>query len=148
MPDPTRVPTEVPADAPDRIEQLARMAALVLWSQRATAIEVLEIGPLCSYADYFVLATGETRTQLRAFAEGVEQAMESNNVYKLGLEGKETGGWILLDYGDVIVQLFEPEAREFYQIEELWTEAPRLDWQRDLPEGASEHLPESEEFYE
>lgn len=113
--------------AKKRSEKLARMCAQVAYENRARDIQVLDIGELCSYADYFVVATGDTGNQLRAIAFNIASAMKESDAAKLGEEGLGEGGWALLDYGDVIVQLFEPQAREYYQLEELWGDAGRLE---------------------
>lgn len=126
---PRRPLTPVPRDAPDRYAQLARQCARVAWENRATEIVLLQVGDLCSYADYFVLATGHNRNHLRAVAHDAEAAMGASGVTLLGREGVDTGGWLLLDFGEVLLQLFEREARGFYQLEELWADAPRLDWE-------------------
>ena len=121
----------LPEDCPDRIKGLAQLAARAAYLNRADNIEILEITNLCSYADYFVVATGRTRRQMRAIANHVELMMEANNYFKLGIEGAgDECGWMLLDYGDIIVQLFDEQARTYYRLEELWDEAPRLSFEQ------------------
>ncbi|MFH0911156.1 MAG: ribosome silencing factor [Planctomycetota bacterium] len=120
----------VERDAPNRQQALAKLCARVAYENRAEDIRILRIGSLCSYTDFFVLATGMNRNQLRAIAEETDEAMEASALARRGREGMETGGWVLLDYGDVIVHLFEPDARNFYQLEELWADAPVVRWAR------------------
>jgi ribosome-associated protein len=119
----------VPEDVPDRAERLARVCARIAWENRAEEIRLLDVRGLCGYADFFVIATGHNRQHLRAVANDVEAVMEANGYTRLGREGIQTGAWILLDYGEIILQLFEPESRTFYQIEELWADAPSLDFE-------------------
>jgi ribosome-associated protein len=126
----------IPKDAEDRTERLALLAARLAWENRGEAIEILHVDELCSYTDYFVLATGRNRPHLRAMAGDIEAAMKTNDVPRLGREGLQAGEWMLLDFGAVIVQLFEPEARTYYQLEELWADAPRLPWEHTLPAEA------------
>lgn len=128
----------VPGDAPDRTERLARLAAQTAYDSRAEEIAILDVAELCSYADYFVLVTGRNRTQLRAIAHRVEGAMEQSGAPRLGREGLDDGQWILEDFGDVVLQAFEPDAREFYQLEELWADAPRLAWTPRQMEGGAD----------
>ena len=118
----------VPKNAPDRPEQLARRCADMADENRAQEIEILYVGKLCSYTDYFVVVTGDNRAQLRAIARDAEAAMADSGLRCKGREGFDLGHWILLDFGDVIMQLFEPEARNFYQMGELWADAPHLEW--------------------
>ncbi len=118
----------VPRDAPDRAAQLARRAAQVAYDARGEAIVILDVSALSSYADYFVLVTAGNRTQLRAIAQRVEHALEASGAPRLGREGLEDGQWVLEDFGEVILQAFEADARQYYQLEELWADAPRLPW--------------------
>ncbi len=118
----------VSKDDPRRTLKLASLCARIAYENRAEEIEVLDISNLCSYADFFIIATGHNLTHLQAIAEYTECEMEANDIFKLGLEGRREGGWVLLDYGNFIVQLFDKDAREFYQFEELWAEAPQIDW--------------------
>ncbi len=124
----------VPKDAPDRPRGLAELCARAAYETRGEDIRILRVEELCSYADYFVVATGRNRRQLRAMAEETEDAMERSHLRKRGVEGLSGGEWILLDYGDVIVHLFDPSARAFYQIEEIWADAPTVSW-RPPPSG-------------
>lgn len=121
----------IPTEAADRNERLARIAARMAWENRGEEITILKVGELCSYADYFVLATGRNRTHLRAMAGDIAAAMKENKVERLGREGVQEGEWVLLDFGNIIIQLFEPEARIFYQLEELWADAPQVGWQEE-----------------
>jgi ribosome-associated protein len=82
---------------------------------------------LTSMFDYFVLATGASRRQLHAMSEEIDHALEDRmGDRRLGIEGYEESRWILLDYGDVVVHLFEPEMRDYYALEELWGQAKRI----------------------
>src|SRR5271166_1857233 len=115
------------AERPDRSLQLALTAAKVAEENRGRDIVVLDMRELTSMFDYFVLATGASRRQLHAISEEIDHALEDRmGDRRLGIEGYEESRWILLDYGDVVVHLFEPETRGYYALEELWGEAKRV----------------------
>jgi ribosome-associated protein len=128
----------VKKDDPERIEKLAKYCALTAYNYRAEDITLLDIGKLCSYADFFVVATGTSSAQLRGIAEGMEQLMEANGITKLGMEGQGNDDWLLIDYGDIIVQLFNYEARKYYQLEELWADAPVVEWEETIEKKNAE----------
>lgn len=82
---------------------------------------------LTSIADYFVICTGENQVQIRAIAEEIEKAFSSFNISPLGKEGLTASRWVLMDYGDFIVHIFNKETREYYELERLWKDAPKID---------------------
>ena len=88
--------------------------------KQAEDVLLLDIRQVASFADYFVIASGTANRQIQAIVEAVEQAMKDEGAKPLGREGKPDSGWVLLDYGDVIVHIFAPEEREFYDLEGLW----------------------------
>jgi ribosome-associated protein len=88
--------------------------------KQAEDVLLLDIRNVASFADYFVIASGTANRQIQAIIEAVEQAVKAEGVTPLGREGKPDSGWVLLDYGDVIVHIFAPEEREFYDLEGLW----------------------------
>jgi ribosome-associated protein len=77
---------------------------------------------VCSFADYFVMASGESQRQLKAIAEEVVHSLKQVGEMPLHREGSNDSGWILLDYGDVIVHIFAEEERTLYQLDDLWKE--------------------------
>jgi ribosome-associated protein len=77
--------------------------------------------------DFFVIATGRTDVQVRAIADEVEHGLlERGGIKPIGREGTAEGKWILLDYGDLVIHVFQPQERAFYRLEKLWSDAPRL----------------------
>lgn len=107
--------------------ELAKNIAQLLDNKKGLDIEVMKIDELTIIADYFVLCTGTSITHLRALADEVEQKLkESQSQLPLKVEGYDTGGWILMDYGSVIVHLFTDETRKYYSLERLWSDAPRV----------------------
>jgi ribosome-associated protein len=86
---------------------------------------ILEVAELCSFADYFIICSGGSRRHVLALAEHVEAALKQEGVKPLGVEGLEEGQWVLLDYNTMVIHIFIQERREFYNLEDLWSEAPR-----------------------
>jgi len=81
---------------------------------------LLDIRGVCSFADYFVVCSGESERQLKAIYDEVEHALKNEGVLPHHCEGALDSGWLLLDFGDVIVHIFAPLARGYYQLDELW----------------------------
>ncbi len=114
--------------------ELALAAARTAAENRGRDIVVLDMREVTPVFDYFVLATGSSRRQLHAMSEEIDHKLEDDmGDRRLGLEGYQESRWILLDYGDVVIHLFEPEARDYYGLEDLWCEARRVPV--DLPPG-------------
>jgi ribosome-associated protein len=86
-------------------------------------VVLLDVKDTCSFADYFVLCNGESGRQMNAIAEEVEKALKQQGVRPAHREGTADSGWILLDYGDLIVHIFAPLERQLYNLEELWSAA-------------------------
>jgi ribosome-associated protein len=104
----------------------ARRLAEAARSRNAENVVALEVGALTSFADAFVLATAGSDRQARAVADAVSEAAREAGVELLGIEGYEDGRWILIDGGDVIVHVFVREAREHFDLDRLWGDAPRI----------------------
>jgi ribosome-associated protein len=105
----------------------ALLAADTAEDNRGTDIVVLDTRELTSMFDYFVIATGASRRQLHAISEEIDHVLENRlGDRRLGIEGYEESRWILLDYGDVVVHLFESETRAYYALEDLWGRATRV----------------------
>ena len=112
----------------DRLEgiEVARRAVEIASDKQAGNIVLLDVRGLCSFADYFVMCTGESQRQIHTILEDVEKSLKSEGVLPHHLEGAPDTGWLLLDYGDVIVHIFSPEEREYYDLDGLWREAKKL----------------------
>ncbi len=105
----------------------ALRAAQVAEENRGRNIVVLDMRELTTMFDYFVLATGTSRRQLHAISEEIDRVLEKEmGDRRLGIEGYERSRWILLDYGDVVIHLFDAETRAYYALEELWADAKRV----------------------
>ncbi|MFZ5469930.1 MAG: ribosome silencing factor, partial [Myxococcota bacterium] len=106
--------------------QLSRKIAELLLEKKALDVVILDVRGMTSYADYFVIASGDSERQVNAMAEHVEtQLKETQALRPVGVEGQQTGHWVLIDYGEVVTHLFFAEVRAFYDLEGLWTDAPR-----------------------
>ncbi len=109
-------------------KELALLAAKALSDKKGREIRVLEIAELTTLADYFVLATGSSNTQINALVDSVEKTLtEEAGEKPLHREGYRGGTWVLLDYGCIAVHVFNQEAREFYGLERLWQDGKPVD---------------------
>ena len=109
-------------------KELALLAAKALSDKKGKEIRVLEIAELTTLADYFVLATGSSNTQINALVDNVEKVLtEEAGEEPLHREGYRGGTWVLLDYGCIAIHVFNQEAREFYGLERLWQDGKPVD---------------------
>ena len=123
--------------APDRVNQAlehARLAARIADDNRAKDILLLDLRQATPLLDFFVIATANSRRQSHAIASEIDAEMKKLGEHKLGLEGSEEGRWILIDYGDFVVHIFSAEGRAYYALEEIWGDAPRLEWRAEDPQ--------------
>jgi ribosome-associated protein len=110
--------------------ELAAKCARVAADNKARDVVVLDLRGVTPQFDFFVLATGNSRRQLHTLAEEIDAALRAEGETRRGIEGYEASRWIAQDYGDIVVHVFDPEAREFYALEDFWADAKRLDWER------------------
>jgi ribosome-associated protein len=113
--------------------QLAMAAARTATDNRGQDVAVLDMRPLSPEFDYFVIATGNSRRQLHAIGDEIDHTLEDDlGDERMGTEGYSESRWILLDYGSVVIHLFDEETRKFYALEELWDTAQRvpLPWEQ------------------
>lgn len=119
-----------PTDGEDTALQLAYAMAAAAEQRKGSDIVILQVGDVSYLADYFVLVTGFSSVQVRAVTRSIEAALEDDwNRRPLRVEGQMEGTWVLLDYGEVIVHVFMPEAREFYDLEAFWGHANKMMYQ-------------------
>jgi ribosome-associated protein len=117
--------------------QLALAAAKTAADNRGRNVVVLDMRKLTPIFDYFVIASGSSRRQLHAMSEGIDHTLEKEmGDRRLGIEGYGESRWILLDYGNVVIHLFDDEARAFYDLEHLWTQAKPVDLSAVLADDA------------
>jgi ribosome-associated protein len=105
----------------------ALLCANIILERKATDPVLFEVGNLTSITDYFLIASGNSSRQVQAIAQHLERRMKGEGLIPFGIEGERDGHWILLDYGDVVIHLFYQPVREFYDLEGLWFEAPRVE---------------------
>lgn len=108
-------------DVPEHLVALADAAL----ERNARDPVVLDLRGISDAADFFLIASGDSDVHARAIADNLVERMEERDVRASGVEGRGPGRWILLDYIDVVVHIFLPRVRDFYQIERLWGDAPR-----------------------
>ncbi|HLA86349.1 MAG TPA: ribosome silencing factor [Thermoguttaceae bacterium] len=117
----------VVAEHSDQAFNRAMTAARVAEANRGQDVVILDMREVTPIFDYFVVATGASRRQLHAMSEEIDHALEDElGDRRLGIEGYTESRWILLDYGDVVVHLFDAETRDYYSIESLWAQATRI----------------------
>ena len=100
--------------------------AVAALEKKALDLLVLEMAPLVYYTDYFVICSGTSSKHVLAIADAVEDSLLERKVKPVSIEGKRQAKWVLMDYGDVVVHVFDVSAREYYELEKLWLDAPRV----------------------
>jgi ribosome-associated protein len=115
----------------EHVRSLLRTAARAAASKGGDDTLILEVGQVLAICDAFVLTSGRNSRQVRTIAEEVEaQVKDAGGGGPLRVEGRETAEWVLLDYGDFVVHVFLDEVRRYYELERLWSDAPRLEWEQ------------------
>ena len=102
---------------------IARRAVEIASEKQASNIVLLDVRDICSFCDYFVICSGDNERQIRTIYEDIEQSLKRESEITHHNEGTIDSGWILLDYGDVIVHIFSNDEREYYRLDELWRDA-------------------------
>ena len=105
---------------------VAKRAAEIASDKQATDVVLLDARDVCSFTDYFVICSGETNRHIDALREAIHKALRSENVIASRHEGSTDSGWVLMDFGDVIVHIFAPPERQYYRFDELWSGAQLL----------------------
>lgn len=114
-----------PAEARPAID-IARRIVELAEDKKAADIVVLELAPLTTIADYFVICSGGSERQLDAIADGIVEGLRAEKIRPIGREGLAISHWVLLDYGAVVVHIFTPPERDYYGIEKHWSEAKTI----------------------
>ena len=115
-----------PTPAPDSAALVERIAAIAS-DKKAIDVRVIDLRGIVSYTDFFVIASGNTERQAKAIHDAIYEELKHDGDERLlprRIEGDREARWILLDYWDVVVHIFTPDAREYYRLENLWGEAP------------------------
>ena len=125
-------------------QDLAFAAARVIDEKHGTAIRVIDVRGIADIADFFVIATASNRRLVDALIDDVEEALKPLGADPFSIEGREECTWALIDYGTVIVHVFQPQTRDYYRLERLWNDAPSYDVidgeiiARELPQAPEE----------
>jgi ribosome-associated protein len=119
--------------ASDSARDTAATIAMAAIEKKAIALEILDVAGKVDYADFLVIMTGRSDRHAQALTQGIEEALRKKGVRPTAIEGLQNGLWVLIDFGDVVVHVFQDEARQLYDIDGLWLDARRL----PVPEGAS-----------
>jgi ribosome-associated protein len=97
---------------------------------KALDLVVLDVSHFSSFADFFIICSGKSGRQVQGIADNLENNLKGQGLKPIGTEGKREGHWVLMDYGDVIIHVFYEPVRYFYDLESLWSEAPRIVWEQ------------------
>ena len=122
------------------LDERTRICVLAADSRQADEIVVLDMTPHSSVADRFVICQGRSDRQVKAIADAVDEQLRKSGEKPRAMEGYQTGSWILIDYVDLVVHVFDPETREFYGLERLWGHADQV----SIPELPTSDPPASE----
>ncbi len=104
----------------------ALLASEIIRERKAVNPVLFEVGKLTSITDYFLIAGGNSSRQVQSISRHLSRRMRDRGLKALGIEGEKEGQWILMDYGDLVIHIFYQPVREFYDLEGLWIEAPRI----------------------
>jgi ribosome-associated protein len=111
----------------------ACLSARVATENKARDVVVLDMRKVTPLYDFFVLASGTSRRQIHTISEEIDATLHEHGDRRLSIEGYEASKWVVQDYGDVVVHVFDPDTRQYYSLEDLWADAPRVDWERYAP---------------
>lgn len=95
--------------------------------KKARGLVILSVKEISAFADYFIICSGTSDRQVRAIAAAIQENLKTAGILPLGVEGEAAGQWVLMDYDDVVIHIFLDPVRAFYDLERLWSEAPRMD---------------------
>ena len=110
----------------------ACVAAKTAADNKGRDILVLDMRSCTPLFDFFVLSTGTSRRQIHTLAEETDAALRAEGDTRSGIEGYEASKWIVQDYGDVMIHVFDADTRDYYKLEELWADAKKVDWESEL----------------
>lgn len=108
-------------------KELAKTAVAALEDKKADDIRVIDISEVSVMADYFIIASGSNRNKVQAMADNVEEKLAENGIHPRQIEGYQTANWILMDFNDIIVHIFNEEDRLFYNLEKIWLDGKIVD---------------------
>ncbi len=112
--------------ATEAARETATAVAVAALDKKASGLEILDVAGKVDYADFLVLMTGRSDRHTQALAQGIEEALRKKGIRAMTVEGMPQGNWVLMDFGDVVVHVFQDDARQLYDLEGLWLDAQRL----------------------
>jgi ribosome-associated protein len=126
--------TTVPISARTISSALHRacLAARIAADNKGRDILVLDLRPCTPLFDYFVIVTGTSRRQIHTLAEEIDAGLQAEGDERMGIEGYEASKWVVQDYGDIVIHVFDPDTRDYYKLEELWADAGKVDWEQEI----------------
>lgn len=108
-------------------QEMAKIACLAMEDKKAEDIKIIDISKVSVIADYFIIASGTNRNQVQALADNVQEELGKKGVDCKQIEGYQTANWILMDYNDIIVHVFNAEDRLFYDLERIWRDGKSVE---------------------
>lgn len=108
-------------------KEMAKMAVDSLEEKKSIDVRVIDISEVSTIADYFIIGEGSNRNQVQAIADEVEECFDKAGIEPKQIEGYQSANWILLDYRDVIIHIFDSESRQFYDLERIWKDGKEID---------------------
>lgn len=108
-------------------QEMAKIACLAMEDKKAENIKIIDISKISVIADYFIIASGTNRNQVQALADNVQEELGKKGTDCKQIEGYQTANWILLDYNDIIVHIFNSEDRLFYDLERIWRDGKNVE---------------------
>ena len=124
----------------------ANLCLSIIKERKAIEPALFDVGKLTSITDYFLIATGNSSRQVQAIARHLQRKMRDAGFRPFGIEGEQEGHWVLMDYGDVVIHIFYKPFREFYDLEGLWIEAPRVNTEDEDPARGTEDIEDESIF--
>lgn len=110
----------------DKIKEMVRIAYEALEEKKGENISVIDISGISPLADYFIITNGNSDSQVKALVDNVEEKMHEAGHSQIQREGMRSGNWVLLDYGDIVVHVFDRENRDFYHLEHIWSDGRKI----------------------
>ncbi len=111
----------------EKVKEMARIVYRALEDKKGEDICIIDISSVSPLADYFIITSGSSDSQVKALVDNVEEKMHEAGHSQIQREGLQSGNWVLLDYGDVVVHVFDKENREFYHLERIWSDGKRIE---------------------
>ncbi|MAW77129.1 MAG: ribosome silencing factor [Planctomycetes bacterium] len=121
----------------EELEEIAIGAARFLHEQRAERIIILKVREMIQISSYFILASGRSPRQVRTLGDGVERFLKPKHLPRMGAHGRDDCRWYCLDHGEIVLHIFDTEARDYYDLENLWAQAPRVEFDLRIPAVSS-----------